>query len=66
MRRGRRDWQTEQRREMAFMLLLLAGVLVGLLAVLIGALVDDFVVGAVVALVLGAVFVPIWWRRFLG
>jgi len=63
MRRG--DQEARQRRDMAWILVLLAGVQVGLLAAVIGVLLEDFVVGTVVALVPGAVVVGIWWRRFL-
>ena len=63
MRRG--DQEARQHRDMAWILVLLAGVQVGLLAAVIGVLVEDFVVGTVVALVPGAVVVGIWWRRFL-
>ena len=65
MHRRRAEWKTRQRRDMAWILVLLAGVQVGLLAAVIGVLVEDFVVGTVVALVPGAVVVGIWWRRFL-
>ena len=63
MRRG--DQEARHRRDMAWILVLLAGVQVGLLATVIGVLVEDLVVGTVVALVPGAVAVGIWWRRFL-
>ena len=63
MRRG--DQEARHRRDMAWILVLLAGVQVGLLAAVIGVLLEDFVVGTVVALVPGAVVVGIWWRRFL-
>ena len=65
MHRRRAEWKTRQRRDMAWILVLLAGVQVGLLAAVIGVLVEDFVVGTVVALVPGAVVVGIWGRRFL-
>lgn len=63
MRRG--DQDARHRRDMAWILVLLAGVQVGLLGTLIGVLIEDLVVGTVVALVPGAVAVGIWWRRFL-
>lgn len=63
MRRG--DQDARHRRDMAWILVLLAGVQVGLLGALIGVLIEDLVVGTVVALVPGAVAVGIWWRRFL-
>jgi hypothetical protein len=63
MRRG--DQEARHRRDMAWILVLLAGVQVGLLATVIGVLVEDLVVGTVVALVPGAVVVGLWWRRFL-
>ena len=62
---SRGDQEARQRRDMAWILVLLAGVQVGLLAAVIGVLLEDFVVGTVVALVPGAVVVGIWWRRFL-
>ncbi len=63
MRRG--DQDARHRRDMAWILVLLAGVQVGLLGALIGVLIEDLVVGTVVVLIPGAVVVGIWWRRFL-